>query len=485
VRRIAIVLAACLAACGRGQGSPSVEPPVVDGGYDAGPALDGGPAVDGGGPSDDGGTPADAGSSDASVIITSAEGWSSYDAKDGLGGPLMGVSADEGGNLWVAGGTQGVFVLRAGGSGFQKFGLGDGLHPFGSMPDGSPADRNPYLNALSISGGPAGTAFVGYDGRPGCEDNWDSARPDPAVYKSGDADKLTLSGGGISVVHYDIFSGPNVVRAEPPGRERLCSILRVVYQRGTNWVWFGGNHGFALGLADFPGSPSCNGQLSCAGVWEHVHPAINGYATDNPSDMRVWLFTGDYYGVSVDPLTSDIWFGGLHRTTRFKFATSAASSPMNRYFDAELKTEDTPYVSNRIDVWPDQVPEASTPRPSQRVDDKVSAIAGMPDGSAWIGSYANGLRRIGGSGALVDDLTGRLLGRQVGALARDPSDDSLWIGYRGGGSVSRLMSDGSIRHYQIFPSSSASDIQIMGSGASRKVLIGFQSPAAVYVFSGK
>src|SRR5439155_6141673 len=126
------------------------------------------------------------------------------------------------------------------------------------------------------------------------------------------------------------------------------------------------------------------------------------------------------------------------------------------------------------DVWPDLVGEASTPRPSQRVDDKVSAAAGMPDGSAWIGSYANGLRRISGSGGLLADATARLLRPQVTALARDPSDDSLWIGYAQGGAVSRLMSDGSIRHYQIFPSSAARDIQIQGSGASRKVLVGFQ-----------
>jgi hypothetical protein len=497
-----ILLGACVAAgCGRGQGAASVDPPFdagSDAGADAGSGRDGGDGTDGGatdGGATDGGGGTDGGASDASVVITSSEGWSSYGPNDGLdfsrGGALLGVSADEGGNLWVSGGSQGVFVLRAGSKNFQRFDLGDGLHPYGYLPDGSPSDRNPILNALSISGGPAGTAFVGYAGKSGCEDNWDVKLPlvpDPAIYKSGDADKVTLNGGGISVVHYDIFSGPNVVNAEMRGRERLCSILRVVYQHGTNWVWFGGNHGFALGLADFGGNSGCNGQLGCAGVWEHVHPAINGYASDDPSDMRVWLFTGDYYGVSVDPLTSDVWFGGLHRSTRFKFATSGASDAMSRYFDAELKTEDTPYVSNRIDVWPDLVGEASTPRPFQRVDDRVSAIAGMPDGSAWVASYVNGLRRISGSGALLGDATARLLAQQVTALVRDPANDSLWIGYQHGGSVSRLMADGSIRHYQVFPpmfqNSEVHDIQIMGSGASRKLLVGFQMPAAVYVFSG-
>ena len=50
------------------------------------------------------------------------------------------------------------------------------------------------------------------------------------------------------------------------------------------------------------------------------------------------------------------------------------------------------------------------------------------------------------------------------------------------------MTDGSIRHYQVFPSmfqnSEVHDIQVIGSGASRKLLFGFEMPAAVYVFSG-
>jgi hypothetical protein len=226
---------------------------------------------------------------------------------------------------------------------------------------------------------------------------------------------VALSGSGIPVVHYDIFSGPNVVRAETRGREKLCNIVRIVYQHGSNYVWFGGNHGFAVGLADYAGNPACNGEypglqtsINCAGVWEHTHPAINGYATDNPNDYATWAFTEDYYGISVDPLTSDIWFGGQIRTTRFHFATSPMANPIDKYYDAESKTEDPPYASNRIDVWPDQVGEPGTPRPAQRVDDSVSGIAGMPDGSAWVGSFAHGLRRISGAGAVIDDATSNL-----------------------------------------------------------------------------
>src|SRR2546422_477826 len=88
----------------------------------------------------------------------------------------------------------------------------------------------------------------------------DRGLPNPALYKSGDADRISLSGGGLAASHYDISSGPGVVPAEPRGREKLCTVYRIVYQHGTNYVWFGANHGFALGFAD------------STRVIEHAHP---------------------------------------------------------------------------------------------------------------------------------------------------------------------------------------------------------------------
>ena len=71
---------------------------------------------------------------------------------------------------------------------------------------------------------------------------------------------MTLNAdGSISVVHYDIFSGPNVVSAEMRGREKLCNILRIAYDKNTQSVWFGANHGFARGDATFQGNHTCNG----------------------------------------------------------------------------------------------------------------------------------------------------------------------------------------------------------------------------------
>src|SRR2546422_924092 len=161
----------------------------------------------------------------------------------------------------VAGGAEGLFLIRVAADGrltgrFEKFGIADGLHPYGwlngeaaqgmKVPDGTPADMHPSLTAtpvISVAGGPPGTVFVGYQGKPGCEDAWHgdqwtqpSQWGDPAVYKSGDADRVTLSGSGIVVVHYDIFSGPGVVADEPKGREKVCSVYRLVWDKEQNRI---------------------------------------------------------------------------------------------------------------------------------------------------------------------------------------------------------------------------------------------------------
>src|SRR5205814_721397 len=102
--------------------------------------------------------------------------------------------------------------------------------------------------------------------------------------------------------------------------------------------------GFAWGRADFAGNPTCNGQLGCAGVFEHVHPAIAGSTNE--------VLTGDYWGIDFDPLTADVWFGGVIRTTRFKYHSDG-----DKYFQAELDTEEPDAWPNRIDVWPDAVGE--------------------------------------------------------------------------------------------------------------------------------
>src|SRR5207302_1381411 len=143
-----------------------------DAGVDAGPVGDAGPADAGDGGIDggaDGGPDAGPWHAGDVIMVPNSDGW--HFSSDGLpSGSVMGASADEDGNIWVAG-RGGVFVQRGGAGRFQQFTLADGLHPYGYLPDGSPAESSPSLAvtpAISISGGPGSSAFVGYQGKAGC-----------------------------------------------------------------------------------------------------------------------------------------------------------------------------------------------------------------------------------------------------------------------------------------------------------------------------
>jgi hypothetical protein len=489
---------------------------------DAGPdAGDAGPDAGDAGP--DGGPDAGVWHAGAVITVPNGDGW--HFSSDGLPGSVMGASADESGNIWVAGGAAGVFVQRGGNGRFQQFTLADGLHPYGYLPGGAPADSSPSLGAtpvLSVSGGPGSSAFVGYGGKSGCEDEWDShgdhhELADPSIYKSGDADKLVLSGNGIRVAHYDIFSGPGVVGNELAGREKLCSVFRIVWQRGSRYVWFGASHGFALGFADFEGNPTCNGQPGCSGVYEHVHPGIN--------DVHGWLITDYYYGVAVDTWPHadaagntffDVWFGGLARTTRFRFGEKLgdywAAQPLTELYASPghnaANIADDPVAQaafwNRMDVWPDPVSErrdavngnwlSSEPdftNKSQWVFDNVSGIAVLKDGDAWIGSSTNGLRIVDHDGHFRADATSVLPSQQVGAVAKDPTDESIWIGYRDGQGVTRIKQDGTVMLYGSAAlggraGSAVWDIQVQpasGPGSKRRILVAFRQ-GAVGVYDG-
>jgi hypothetical protein len=440
----------------------------------------------------DAGTP-DAGSPETgSVVYPDAHGWTFYGQEQGAPREVYGVTEDEGGNVWVAGGEDGLFLLKPGATTLQRFTLADGLHPYGYMPDGSDAPGEKYLKVISVAGGPAGTVFVGYEGKPGkgsdhCESNWDrhdGIAPDPSRYKSGDADKVTLRADDtLQVVHYDIFSGPTVVRDEQRGREKLCNILRIAYDKNTQSVWFGGNHGFARGDARFTGNNTCNGQLSCAGVLEHVHPHINAIGPDGNSI----LLTDAYYGMAVHS-SGDVFVGGANRATRFRYGSNG-----NNYWSAQSMTEDKPYPWNRFDIWPDKVGEPNMPRPSDRVDDNVSGMAVSGDNTVWVSSFSQGLARMDAEGGDVHYVG--LPDKHLAGLAVDPSDGSVWTGAYWLGLVFRVK-DGNVITYGCSTfgnrlcGSRVYDIQVDRSNGGRRILVGFYGnddthvPGAIGIYSG-
>lgn len=407
----------------------------TDGGTE--PPPDGGeqPPPDGGeeGPPDGGEEPplTDGG---VSTEVPTLEGWTFYTVDEGAPADIRGVSVDRGGNVWIAGGVDGLFLLRPGATAFERFGLAEGLRPYGYMADGSapPGAEGIPLEVISVEGGPAGTVWVGYRGHESCEFNYDTPEEDPAIYKSGDADRVELNADGtLSVVHYDIFSGPGVVGGYHRSREKLCHVLRMAWDPTTDSIWFGANHGFARGEARFSGDPTCDGQLSCTGVLEHTHPHIGA----RNEEGTVVILTDSYYGLAPAP-NGDVWVGGANRSTRFHYMSN--SRRPGDYFRAAYETEAPEFAWNRLDIWPDAVDETGYPLPSERTDDLISAMVAMPDDTVWVSSFAWGLAHLNSSGAVIGHALSGTAERNVSALVRDPSNGALWAGHRYGGGLTRL-----------------------------------------------
>ncbi|MCP3139661.1 ligand-binding sensor domain-containing protein [Pyxidicoccus xibeiensis] len=494
---------------------------------DAGPRDSGTPdsgTPDAGPP--DSGTP-DGGSTGGNNVPPDAAGWRFLGRAQGAPREVLGITQDEGGNLWVAGGEDGLCLLRPEASTFKCYTMADGLKPWAPWKGKDPAPEQRYLKVTAVTGGPAGTVWVGYEGRPNCESEFYKAPgelEDPAIFKSGDADRVELQDDGtLRVIHYDIHSPAHSV----PGyghREKLCSVNRIVWDKQRNSLWFASNHGLAWGEPDYQGAVECSDpQVRAANAWlyierdaqgnevgreprqrckygvmEHVHPAIamSDAATE---DSRL---AGDVWGVAVRP-DGDVWLGSHIRTSRFKIMTNAVGhvgtgAPWN--FEAARKqTEEKKHRANRIDLWPDAVAEPTIPTPEQRVDDLVSDLVLMPDGTVWVSSFAWGLAKMSDTGQVTAHHLGGEPDRFVSSLERDTRDGSLWIGHRWGRGLMRMHTEGDFVSHNAVLGPLAGlpiwDIQVVGTGDSRKVLVAFSAyrdalgnivhPGAIGIYTGR
>src|SRR5258707_2096748 len=105
----------------------------------------------------DGGAP-DGGHSDGGIIQPDLSSWTFYGIANGGPQTVLGVTSDQGGNIWVAGGEEGLFLLSPQSTRFRRFTMDDGLRPYGYLPDGGDPLGEKYLKALSVAGGPPGDA---------------------------------------------------------------------------------------------------------------------------------------------------------------------------------------------------------------------------------------------------------------------------------------------------------------------------------------
>lgn len=397
------------------------------GGTDAG-ADAGGGGTDGG---TDGGTPV--------IVVPGADGWTFYGPESGAPAEVWSVSSDAAGNLWVAGGMEGLFLLRPGAARFERFTVAEGLTAY--VDETGPHQQS----VVSVAGGPAGVVYAGYLGHFGGQEDLDP----PYMRKSGDADKVTLVPGGITVQHVDISSPPNPSNPDlVNGRDKIRTVWRELYDPRTGNVWFGGNHGVALWEAQ------------TSRVFEHQHAAINACYPDG----HCTLLSGDWFGIALDA-AGDLWMGGGHRLAKLQYTDP------QRFWGP---------VSPIIDVWPDASDD-------NRTDDFVQDLA-VSGSTLYVGSIPNGLVAIDGSGGVHPvGLSGYQA--RITSLEADPQDGSLWVGLQWGGML--RLRNGSIETY----SSSVFGYQLIdqqvwdiqsdhrGPGGARRLLVAFRA-GAVGIYSG-
>jgi len=415
-----------------------------DGGVVVTDSGDGGVSRGDGGTFADAGTQPDAGG--AAISFPTAQDWTFWGPQHGGPSDVLSVSADDGGNLWVAGGSEGLFVLTPGASTMRRFTVAEGLAGYINE------SGVQGFKVISVRGAEAGVVYVGYEGIHGGKDDND---PD-YMRKSGDADKVTLKPGGIVAEHIDISTPAGMYPNNEylkNGRDKIRDVLRIERNAATGDIWFGGNHGIAFYDA------------VRKTLYEHEHADINGYieSPKGSGNLVYTLLSGDWYGVSLTPM-GDLWMGGGHRIAKFPFGTS------NRYPWANF---------TKIDVWPDAVQDNAYPK--DRTDDMVQDMAAMPDESVWIGSITNGLAHYSATGTRFVSAA-NLVDPKVTALERDPANGTLWIGHQYGG-ITRMEGD-TFHHYnfRVFGStliaSPVWDIQNATLDGKRCILVAFRAGAA-------
>jgi hypothetical protein len=475
VYRLVLGLCVVALACSGGQrgdnaggASPSTPAAGQDGGSVAGgtAGADGGeggvaggapaPNTGGGAGEPDGGA---AGAPDAGVALQppiTRDHWTFYGTSQGLSADVSDVSADEGGNVYVAGG-EALYAKKRGDQRFLRFdaanaGLTQNCYPVANPNDPAQLDRKAHPTppgppqlcpVISVGGAAPGVAMIGFqgigtDGDPDAD--W--------AQDSGGADLVAFDGTALTRTrHVFIASPPHTICAangneahtstcsDPGdwfwvmGRRKLRQVFRIAVNHDPGSpmygdVWMGGTHAT---FAAYVNRAQQRGWVDDTGgqepkwadakyVWEHDHPGFT--AADGT------FLTGYTYAVAIDPRSGIPW---AHNG----FRLAAMSGGYGANVSSKIWWLPLPW----IDVWPD----TGDPRQFPSFD-AVMSLSFCGDGTLWMGSEGHGLaRRDPGTGAIstlgLPDPT--LHGNSATAVACDPSDGSLWIGL-GWGGVMRL-----------------------------------------------
>jgi hypothetical protein len=188
----AIALAIGLSACGNGA-TDQVETPDIG---DDGPPIQ---------------TPDDDGDDDEPVVVKPPlvrGDYAFYGTEQGLSPTIWDVTADEGGNVYVAGGDA-VFAKRRDDRDFRRFdaanaGLTENCHAEAYIANPSPPDPASMCPVVSVGGMDAGRAAVGFQG-VGTDGDFPQ-NADWAI-ESGGADIVTFDGERLARERHVLIAG--------------------------------------------------------------------------------------------------------------------------------------------------------------------------------------------------------------------------------------------------------------------------------------
>lgn len=445
VSAVACALAVVGCSGGKGQGSPSggVQ---QSGGSPPEPASDGGVGA-GSVPEPDGGV--------ALQPPFTRDHWTFYGQSQRLSGEVWDVSADEGGNVYVAGGDA-VYAKKRADPSFLRFdgakaGLTQNCYAVADPNDPAQLDRNLHPNppgpaqlcpVISVGGAAPGVAMIGFqgigtDGDPDAD--W--------AQDSGGADLVAFDGASLTRTrHVFVGSPPHTICAANGneahtstcsyefdwfwvmGRRKLRQVNRIAVNHDTGSrmygdVWMGGTHAtFAAYVNDALQRGWVDDTVGwdpkwadAKFVWEHEHPGI--------TDANGNFLTGYTYALAIDPRNGIPWGHN-------GFRLASVSGGYGGNVSSKIWWLPVPW----IDVWPD------TGDPKQRPSfDAVMSLSFCKDGTLWMGSDGHGLARRdpGGSISTLGLPDPAAHGDSATAVACDPSDGSVWIGL-GWGGVMRL-----------------------------------------------
>jgi hypothetical protein len=165
-------------------------------------------------------------------------------------------------------------------------------------------------------------------------------------------------------------------------------------------------------------------------VWEHDHPAMTVWATIGGVKQLAYT-AGTTTALAIDPTTGDPWAANETRLATKQRAGSMADGWNAPMWPPWKPTE----IDSHLDVWPD--PHPADPTQYDATDprwmDATSSLSFCPDGTLWIASLLHGLARRGRDGSISYLSLPPGLGDSASAVACDPSDGSIWVGFEWGG----------------------------------------------------